>query len=341
MTEDLPVTVIISGRNSATTIQKCLESIAAQDYPIGEILVFDNGSTDDSRAIVESMAARASVPIRLIDGGAEGTISAAYNRGAEMAMCDVVVLCHSDCMLPTTGELRKLVTPLRETPGASVAYPRQLMPHDVWRRFPYWQKLLFVTAVDRLEHTRCATFDAVFRSTYLEVGGFNAQRFTARCGYGGEDNDAQVRFARAGRPLFTEALAIHLHSFSPKNGFLSYLRTRAMLARTYGKQLRWQKGIVERSNILFFVRPALALLPFLALFPFALGMAMFGWTLLACAIGIQCLFSILASRKMFMYRETLFDPRILLVVPVTLGMIYLEAFWFLYGLFTPLADERR
>ena len=341
MTGDLPVTVIISGRNSATTVQECLESIAAQDYPIGEIRVFDNGSTDDSRAIVESVAAKESVPIRLIDGGPEGTISAAYNRGAEMAMCDVVVLCHSDCMLPTAGELRKLVTPLRETPGASVAYPRQLMPRDVWRRFPYWQKLLFVTAVDRLEHTRCATFDAVFRSTYLEVGGFNAKRFTSRCGYGGEDNDAQVRFARAGRPLFTEALAIHLHSFSPKNGFLSYLRTRALLARTYGKQLRWQKGIVERSNILFFVRPTLAILSFLALFPFALGMTMLGWTLLACAIGIQCLFSILASRKMFMYRETLFDPRILLVVPVTLGMIYFETFWFLHGLFTPLADERR
>ncbi len=341
MTEDRPVTVIISGRNSATTIQECLESIAAQDYPIGEILVFDNGSTDDSRAIVESMAAKASVPIRLIDGGAEGTISAAYNRGAEMAMCDVVVLCHSDCMLPTTGELRKLVTPLRETPGASVAYPRQLMPRDVWRRFPYWQKLLFVTAVDRLEHTRCATFDAVFRSTYLDVGGFNEKRFTATCGYGGEDNDAQVRFARAGKTLFTEALAIHLHSFSPKNGFCSYLRTRARLACTYGKQLRWQKGIVERSNILFFVRPVLAILPFLAVPPFALGMPMIGWTLLAFSIGIQCAFSFLASRKMFLYRETLFDPRILLVVPVTLGMIYFETVLFLYGLFTPLADEHR
>ncbi len=341
MTEDRPVTVIISGRNSATTIQKCLESIAAQDYPIGEILVFDNGSSDDSRAIVESVAVMEPVPIRLIDGGAAGTISSAYNRGAEMATCDVVVLCHSDCMLPTAGELRKLVTPLRETPGASVAYPRQLMPRDVWRRFPYWQKLLFVTAVDRLEHTRCATFDAVFRSTYLEVGGFNEKRFTATCGYGGEDNEAQVRFARAGKPLFTEALEIHLHSFSPKNGFRSYLRTRALLARTYGKQLRWQKGIVEKSNWLFFVRPVLSLGPFLSLIPLMLGLRMIGYVVLAGAAALLMLFAFLTSRKMFMYRETLLDLRILLVLPVAVGMIYFETFWFLHGLFTPLADEHR
>ena len=336
---EIPVTIIVSGRNSSSTIRSCLESLAAQEYPIGEILVFDNRSTDDSREIVHEVAKSSNVPIRMIDGGEGGTLSSAYNKGAQMAKCEILVLCHSDCMIPSTGELRKLITPLLADTSASAAYPIQLMPRDVWTRFPFWQKFLFASAVDRVGHMRCAMFDALRRDIYLNAGGFNERRFTSTCGYGGEDNDAQVRFSRFGKQLFTEARVVHLHSFSPGYGFSSYLGTRAMLARTYGKQLRWQRRIVEFSNLYFFVRPALALLPLLACLPFAFGFFGLGWVSLSGAVALQLLFSLLVSRKMYFYRETLLDPRILLVLPATWFMIYYETFWFFQGLLTPYADE--
>ncbi len=339
--KETPVTIIVSGRNSSSTLRSCLESLARQDYPIDEILCFDNRSTDDSREIANEVAASSTVPIRIIDGGDGGTLSSAYNKGAQMAKSDIIVLCHSDCMTSSSGELRKLVCPLLSDATAAVAYPMQVMPHKVWSRFPFWQKFLFVTAVDRLESTRCATFDAMWRKLYLKAGGFNEKRFTSTCGYGGEDNDAQVRFSKYGKQLFTEANVVHLHSFSPGFGFRSYLGTRAMLARTYGKQLRWQRGIVEFSNLYFFVRPALTFLPFVACIPFAFGLCRWGLAAVGAAIGLQLLFSILVSRKMYRYRETLLDWRILLVLPATWFMIYYETFWFFQGMFTPYADEGR
>ena len=337
--KETPVTVIVSGRNSSSTLRTCLESIVVQDYPIREVLCFDNRSTDDSLEVAYSVAEKSNVPIRVIDGGDGGTLSSSYNKGAQIAKCEIIVLCHSDCMIPSICELRKLVSPLLSDNSVIAAYPMQIMPRKVWARFPFWQKFLFATAVDRLESSCCATFDAVRRSVYLEAGGFNEKRFTSTCGYGGEDNEMHVRLARFGKMSFTKGVAVHLHSFSPGYGFRSYLGTRAMLARTYGKQLRWQNGVKERSNLLFFVRPLLAALPLLACLPFAFGLCRLGLAAVGAAVSLQLLFSVLVSRKMYSYRETLLDPRILLVLPATWFMIYYETFWFFHGLLTPYADE--
>lgn len=337
--KEVPVTIIVSGRNSSSTIRSCLESLAGQDYPIGEILCFDNRSSDDSFEIANKVADRSDVSIKVIDGGDGGNLSTAYNKGVEMAKCEIIVLCHSDCMIPTAGELRKLVEPLVLHPDASAAYPLQVVPYEVWKKFPFWQKFLFSNWVDRIAHARCAMFDAVRKDIYLKAGGFNAKRFTSTCGYGGEDSDAQVRFSKFGKQLFTDAKVVHLHAFSKAFGFLSYLGTRALLARTYGKQLRWQRGVSEWSNLLFFVRPILAFLPFVVCCLYAVlspGMA-------SCALGasvaVQIAFALAVVRKMYLYGETLVDARILLVLPVSYFMIYFETFWFFQSLLTPYADE--
>jgi len=329
MTET-PVTVIVTGRNSETTIRPCLESLAAQDWPIDEILVFDNGSTDASPRIVAEVAAKSKVPVRLVDGGPKGFICSAYNRGAAMAKSAILVLCHSDGMIPSAGELRKLISPLVADPAAVASYPRLLMPREVWNRFPFWQKFLFVRAVDSTAHSRCAIFDAVRRDVYLKAGGFDEKRFFAGCGYGGEDNDAQLRIGRYGRQIMSEAKAVHLHNFSPNYGFSNYLAFRKLLARTYGMQLRWQHGVAAASDLLFFVRPALALAPFAACLCFAFGQVS-GFAALAAAFALQVLFAFVNSRQMFTSRLTLFNPRILLVPPAAMFMTYYEAWWFFGG----------
>lgn len=336
---NVKVAVIVSGRNSATTLQECLESLLSQDFPIEEIFYFDNGSSDDSIQLARDIADRSSIRIHVIDGGADGTISRAYNRGVAAAKSEIVVLCHSDCKIASPYELEKLVAPLISDPAIAVCYPKQLMPRDVWAKFPFWQKFLFALAVDRQESSMCATFDAVRRNFYMENGGFNEKRFTATCGYGGEDSEAHFRFAKAARYALTEARAVHLHAFNSRFGFRSYIGTRAMLARTYGKILRWQGGLRKTSDIALLVRPLLCIMPFCALLFFAIATPYIGLCMTLSVFGVQVLFSILASRKMFAYKETLCDWRILLVIPVALFMIYFETFWFFHGLLTPYADE--
>ena len=59
--KEVPVTIIVSGRNSSTTLRSCLESLSSQEYPIDEILCFDNRSTDDSVEIAQSESEKSSV----------------------------------------------------------------------------------------------------------------------------------------------------------------------------------------------------------------------------------------------------------------------------------------
>lgn len=78
--EEFPlVSVIVPCFNLETVIAKCIESILAQTYPHFELLIIDDGSTDGSREIVRSFAARDRriVPVYRQNGGA----GAAYNAG--------------------------------------------------------------------------------------------------------------------------------------------------------------------------------------------------------------------------------------------------------------------
>ncbi|MFA7054538.1 MAG: glycosyltransferase, partial [Kiritimatiellia bacterium] len=59
----LPVSIVMSMRNSSSTIIPCLEGLAAQEYPIAEIIVFDNVSKDDSVEKVEAFAKQCPIPV--------------------------------------------------------------------------------------------------------------------------------------------------------------------------------------------------------------------------------------------------------------------------------------
>lgn len=60
------VSVLVPARNEAGRIGACLDAITGSQVPIREILVYDDESTDDTRAIVRERAAR-DPRIRLVD----------------------------------------------------------------------------------------------------------------------------------------------------------------------------------------------------------------------------------------------------------------------------------
>ncbi len=62
-----PVSVLVPARNEARNIRRCLRSLLAQDYPLLEVLVLDDGSTDATADIVAEMA-QEDQRLRLIHG---------------------------------------------------------------------------------------------------------------------------------------------------------------------------------------------------------------------------------------------------------------------------------
>lgn len=77
MTMELPlVSVIVPSYNYLRFIDKCLESVLAQDYPNIEIIVVDDGSTDGSLEHLKGLDA----PIKVLQQQNQG-VSVARNRG--------------------------------------------------------------------------------------------------------------------------------------------------------------------------------------------------------------------------------------------------------------------
>lgn len=77
------VTVIITAYNADKYIYACLDSIVAQTYSNLEIIVVNDGSTDNTRNIVQECAKK-DARIRLINTINSG-VSSARNTGIENA----------------------------------------------------------------------------------------------------------------------------------------------------------------------------------------------------------------------------------------------------------------
>ena len=82
--DDQPlVSVIMPAYNEERFIEEAIASVLEQTYPVLEVLVIDDGSTDDTRSIVERVAS-ADSRVKLIEQPHAGLVSA-LNRGLERA----------------------------------------------------------------------------------------------------------------------------------------------------------------------------------------------------------------------------------------------------------------
>ncbi|MEO1074711.1 MAG: glycosyltransferase family A protein, partial [Bacteroidota bacterium] len=69
---DLPITVIVAARNEAERLPALLDALAEQTHAPAEVLVADDGSTDDTAAFAAGYADQLPVRVvRIADGDAE------------------------------------------------------------------------------------------------------------------------------------------------------------------------------------------------------------------------------------------------------------------------------
>src|ERR1700752_182330 len=111
--QDLSVAAIIPVYNGARWIGACLESVLAQTHPAAEIIVVDDGSTDNGAQIVEALAHRDN-RIRLLRK-ANGGQSSGRNAGVRASRARLVgFLDQDDLWYPRHVE--ELIGPFRADP---------------------------------------------------------------------------------------------------------------------------------------------------------------------------------------------------------------------------------
>jgi cellulose synthase/poly-beta-1,6-N-acetylglucosamine synthase-like glycosyltransferase len=103
------VSIIVPAYNEQEGIAACVRSLAAVDYPNVEIVVVDDGSTDDTAAIVAGLA----LPnVRLLRQPNAGK-PAALNKGILLARHDILILVDGDTIFEPDA-VRGLIEPFAE-----------------------------------------------------------------------------------------------------------------------------------------------------------------------------------------------------------------------------------
>ena len=97
-TGDVAASVVIPVRDGASTIVRQLRALAAQEDVDAswEIVVSDNGSRDNTRDSVLSVARDMPVPVRVVDAGSRRGLSHARNVGVLHARGEFVLFCDAD-----------------------------------------------------------------------------------------------------------------------------------------------------------------------------------------------------------------------------------------------------
>jgi hypothetical protein len=116
------VSVVVPNYNYARHIEERLQSILRQTYPVYEILVLDDASTDGSRDVITRVIAESGRLIRTVFNDANsGSVSRQWLRGLEQATGDLLWIAEADD-LSDERFLERMVERLSTSPDAAFAF---------------------------------------------------------------------------------------------------------------------------------------------------------------------------------------------------------------------------
>lgn len=179
------VTVIIPVYNGASVINDSVSDVYSQDYPDMELIVVNDGSSDDSSSVLRSLAdnAPSNVKVRVIEQE-NGGICAARNKGLDEATGDYIAFMDQDDRIPS-DYISSLMNALSEDDemviGGNIDYladkdkrnNRDFVPEAEWsmyRNTAPWGRLFRKDMIDanniRFKKTKISE-DLYFNFLYL------------------------------------------------------------------------------------------------------------------------------------------------------------------------------
>ena len=210
------ISVVVAFYNGERTLERCLQALVQQDFPDYEIILVDNGSSDESAAIVRRYLA-ANQKLSLVNEPRRG-VSFARNKGISVATGEWVVFTDADCVVAKdwlsayARVVQKLPEDTAAVAGTMDYYPPETVAEKCLSLFtlPPIQKDEFFSSYDLITGGFPTANLAVKRSVLLKIGGF-AEGWPLFCS--GEDHDLCRRIYGCGCRIYAsqEPVVQHIH----------------------------------------------------------------------------------------------------------------------------------
>jgi cellulose synthase/poly-beta-1,6-N-acetylglucosamine synthase-like glycosyltransferase len=242
------VSIIVASYNNEKTIQDCLKSILALDYPSGfvEVIVMDGGSKDATVKIAEAFPVKV-VSIRL-------NAPAAYNYAMKIAAHEVLGFIDADAKVESEW-LRKLVPRLEEPKVAGVSGTI-----ETWNVEKPWAKSIGYELKNRYSRigkytSRIATMNLLLKKEVIEEAGGWDENLPSQY-----DTDLGFRISAKGYKIAYEPTAVCYHFNRPT--LLAYYRQQSQYGRNTLKLYFKHGGLAKGDEITDFgmnIQPVLLL----------------------------------------------------------------------------------
>lgn len=167
---DPTLALCIPAYNAAWCLPRLLASAAAQTVPFDEILVYDDGSADDTAAVAESLGAR------VVSGDVNVGCSAGKNRLAEVATSDWIHFHDADDdLLPTFVETARRWTTRAAGPDVVLLYYeyRDAETEELLGGPDFDAAFLRRDPVEFVLRNKVVNFGLYRRAPFLGAGGFD------------------------------------------------------------------------------------------------------------------------------------------------------------------------
>lgn len=180
--------IVVPAYNAAETLRESVESVLSQSYPLFELIIVDDGSSDGTLELAQSFAQQYSKV--KVESKPNGGTASAYNCGIELADAPWIVMLAADDLL-APQHLSNIAYELEVAQGFSIGEAKPsdyvLVTTNGWYQFPDGSLKLFAqtsasdtrdACLEEMIATKLFAVGAAFtKESWERVGGFDGRFF--------------------------------------------------------------------------------------------------------------------------------------------------------------------
>jgi glycosyltransferase involved in cell wall biosynthesis len=300
------VTVVLLTHNDDDAVDACLEALLASSYRKLEILIVDNGSSDNSKNIIRDYARRYPKKVKLYARRVHGTTGAAIAAGLKKYPAKELLLPISADSLVTRHAITNIVRQHNIVPDAEVILPNNQVVnnYDLLDLMQSYEQILFNRA-NKLSVLFGSNQKNGYAMAYTRPA-FRRWLHNEAMSYQSYASDAVIRIMpKQSRQWISGFLATRYRADSVSRSFLGHKS--------------WPHRIYQLSNELTALMAPILVSYFIYL---AYWLHQPALLLLSCAILIVYVGLAVAAEEALSRRQKI---NFLLLMPITFGWFYLRA----------------